>query len=199
MEQLVVCTSNEGKMKEFRSLLPEHLGLLTLAEVGITEELPETGETLEQNAMQKAKEAFGRCGLPCVADDTGLEVDVLQGAPGVRSARYAGGSRSAEANIRLLLAQLQGRQPRTARFRTVLALVDDLGEHLFEGTVDGVILDSLRGTGGFGYDPVFLPKGSDRTFAEMTITAKNMLSHRALAVGRFVTFLKERRLRDPIS
>lgn len=193
MEQLVVCTSNAGKLTEFRSLLPDGLDLLTLVDVGITDELAETGTTLAQNALQKAREAHRRCGLPCVADDTGLEVDALQGAPGVRSARYAGEARSSEANMRLLIDRMHGRQQRTARFRTVLALVDDHGEHLVEGTVEGSIALTPRGSGGFGYDPVFLPVGSDRTFAEMSAAEKNSLSHRARAVQQFVDLLKQHR------
>ena len=193
MERLVVCTSNAGKMNEFRALLPERLTLLALSDVGITVELPETGATLEENALQKAREAYRLCGLPCVADDTGLEVDALLGAPGVLSARYAGEARSAEANMRQLLDQLRGHQDRRARFRTVLALVDEQGEHIVEGVVDGVILSSPRGTGGFGYDPVFLPNASERSFSEMSSEEKNGMSHRSRAVERFVAYLKDER------
>jgi XTP/dITP diphosphohydrolase len=193
MERLVICTANAGKLKEFRALLSSGPKLLSLSDVGITDELPETGDTLEENALQKAREARGRCGEACVADDTGLEVDALHGAPGVRSARYAGEDRNDAANMRQLLQQLQGHRTRTARFRTVLALVDEQGEHLFEGTVEGRIMQFPFGAGGFGYDPVFAPEGSDRSFAEMSSLEKNAISHRARAVGQFVNYLKTRR------
>jgi len=193
MERVVICTANAGKLKEFKALLPSGPTLLSLSDVGILDELPETGDTLEENALQKAREARGRCGEACVADDTGLEVDALRGAPGVRSARYAGDDRNDAANIQHLLRQLQGHRTRTARFRTVLAFVDEQGEHLFEGTVEGRILDVPFGDGGFGYDPVFIPEGSDRTFAEMSSTEKNAVSHRAKAVEQFVNYLNTRR------
>ena len=193
MERLVICTANAGKLKEFRALLSSGPALLSLSDVGIMDELPETGGTLEENALQKAREARGRCGEACVADDTGLEVDALHGAPGVRSARYAGAERNDAANMRLLLQQLQGHGTRNARFRTVLALVDDQGEHLFEGAVEGRILEFPSGDGGFGYDPVFAPEGSDRSFAEMSSLEKNAISHRARAVGQFVDHLRTRR------
>ena len=199
MEQLVICTSNAGKLAEFRTLMPQEIALLTLSEVGITDELPETGSTLEQNALQKAREAHRRCGLPCVADDTGLEVDVLEGAPGVRSARYAGEARSSQANIQLLIEKMNGLKPRTARFLTVLALVDEQGEYLVEGAVDGSITTAPRGMGGFGYDPVFLPVGSERTFSEMSASAKNSMSHRARAVAQFAKFLEERMTRGSLT
>ncbi len=179
--------------------MPQEIALLTLSEVGITDELPETGSTLEQNALQKAREAHRRCGLPCVADDTGLEVDVLEGAPGVRSARYAGEARSSQANIQLLIEKMNGLKPRTARFRTVLALVDEQGEYLVEGAVDGSITTAPRGMGGFGYDPVFLPVGSERTFSEMSASAKNSMSHRARAVAQFAKFLEERMTRGSLT
>ena len=179
--------------------MPQEIALLTLSEVGITDELPETGSTLEQNALQKAREAHRRCGLPCVADDTGLEVDVLEGAPGVRSARYAGEARSSQANIQLLIEKMNGLKPRTARFRTVLALFDEQGEYLVEGAVDGSITTAPRGMGGFGYDPVFLPVGSERTFSEMSASAKNSMSHRARAVAQFAKFLEERMTRGSLT
>jgi XTP/dITP diphosphohydrolase len=193
MERVVICTANAGKLKEFKALLPAGATLLSLSDVGIMDELPETGDTLEANALQKAREAHRRCGEVCVADDTGLEVDVLHGAPGARSARYAGPDRNDAANMRHLLQQLQGHRTRTARFRTVLALVDQQGEHLFEGTVEGRILEHPFGEGGFGYDPVFAPRGSDRSFAEMSSQEKNAVSHRAKAAAQFVNYLNERR------
>jgi XTP/dITP diphosphohydrolase len=193
MERLVICTANAGKLKEFKALLSSGPTLLSLADVGIMDELPETGDTLQENALQKAREARERCGESCVADDSGLEVDALHGAPGVRSARYAGEDRNDAANMRHLLQQLQGHRTRTARFRTVLALVDEQGEHLFEGTVEGRILERPFGDGGFGYDPIFVPEGSERTFAEMSSTEKNAVSHRAKAVEQFEAHINRQR------
>jgi XTP/dITP diphosphohydrolase len=190
MDQVVLCTGNRGKVLELKALLPASTRLLSLADVGSPEDLPETGETLLANALQKARYVFARCGLPCVADDTGLEVDALNGAPGVLSARYAGGQRDAQANMMKLLEALGGSTDRNARFRTVLALVDATGETTFEGTVEGAITLAPRGSGGFGYDPVFLPSGSTITFAEMDKEAKNAISHRARAVEKLVRFIR---------
>jgi len=189
---LVVCTANAGKLEELRLLLPKHLVLRTLEEAGITEDVPETGETLEANALQKARYVHERTGLACVADDTGLEVDALDGAPGVFSARYAGPQRNAADNMKKMLAELDGTSDRRARFRTVIAYIDSDGsEHQFEGEVQGTITHELRGIGGFGYDPIFLPHMSDLTFAELPIEKKNAISHRAQAVWRFARFISE--------
>ncbi len=189
---LVVCTANAGKLEELRLLLPKHLVLRTLVDVGITEDVPETGDTLEANALQKARYVRERTGLACMADDTGLEVDALAGAPGVFSARYAGPQRSAADNMKKLLAELRDKSDRRARFRTVIAYIDSEGnEHQFEGEVRGTITHELRGTGGFGYDPIFLPHMSDLTFAELPIEKKNAISHRAQAVWRFARFISE--------
>jgi XTP/dITP diphosphohydrolase len=186
MDTLVLCTANPGKVAELRALLPARITLLSLTDVGITEDIPETGSTLEANALQKARHAFARCGKPCVADDTGLEVDALNGAPGVYSARYAGAARDPQANMARLLAELSNATDRRARFRTVIALVDQGSERIFHGTAEGTITLAPRGAGGFGYDPVFLPEGHERTFAEMDLAEKNALSHRAKAVKRLV-------------
>lgn len=188
----VLCTANPGKVSELRALLPGGTTLKGLPELGITEELPERGATLEANALQKARYVFERTGHACLADDTGLEVDALKGAPGVYSARYAGPARDAAANTARLLRELEGKGDRSARFRTVIALVGPDGERTFEGIVRGRITTSASGHGGFGYDPVFLPEGATRTFAEMTATEKNAISHRARAVQALVAYLSEK-------
>lgn len=186
MQRLVLCTGNPGKMAEMRALLPDGIDLLSLQDVELPDDLPETGETLEANALQKARYAFGSTGIPCLADDTGLEVAALGGAPGVYSARYAGGAKDPLANMAKLLRELEDHTDRRARFRTVLALVDADGERTFEGEVSGVITAQVLGTGGFGYDPIFLPEGSALTFAQMEPGAKNALSHRGRAMRRFL-------------
>ncbi len=166
--------------------------LLTgLADVGCTEELPETQSTLEGNALQKAQYVFDHYGAACFADDTGLEVEALHGEPGVYSARYAGEQRNAEDNMNLLLQKLTGITNRTAQFRTVIALVEPKGTKLFDGLVRGEIVFERRGGKGFGYDPIFQPEGFKQTFAEMTMEEKNKISHRALAVRKLVDYLKE--------
>jgi XTP/dITP diphosphohydrolase len=191
MAAIVLCTGNEGKVAELRALLTGGVELLSLAQVGLPADLPETGDTLEANAVQKAQYAHERCGLPCIADDTGLEVQALGGAPGVYSARYAGAQRDPQANMARLLAALEGEADRRARFRTVLALVDGTGVHTFEGVVEGRIIGAPRGTGGFGYDPIFVPDQGDRTFAELDKEAKNAISHRGRAVALLVRHLAE--------
>jgi XTP/dITP diphosphohydrolase len=187
--RLLLCSGNPGKLAELKALLPARFELITLAEAGLPDELPETGDTLEHNALQKARYARERTGLACIADDTGLEVRALDGAPGVHSARYAGPAKDPRANMEKLLAELAIATDRHARFRTVIALIDDAGEHLFEGTVEGTITDRPRGTGGFGYDPVFLPEMSDLTFAELPLKQKNAISHRGRAVWKLAMFL----------
>jgi XTP/dITP diphosphohydrolase len=170
--------------------LGDAFGLLTLSEAGISEELPETSDTLEGNARQKALYVFDRYGLSCFADDTGLEVDALGGDPGVYSARYAGPQRSAEDNMNLLLANLAGVENRSARFRTILHLVTSQGQWQFEGIVRGRIIEARRGHRGFGYDPVFLPEGSVHTLAEMSLAEKDTISHRGLALRKLTEFLR---------
>ncbi|HMU12549.1 MAG: RdgB/HAM1 family non-canonical purine NTP pyrophosphatase [Bacteroidetes bacterium] len=192
MARMVLCTGNPGKIAELRALMPPDMELLSLADVGLPADLPETGATLEANALQKARFAHERTGLPCIADDTGLEVLALGGAPGVRSARYAGEAKDPAANMALLLRELATATDRSARFRTVIALVDARGEHVFEGQVRGRITTDRRGSGGFGYDPVFLPEMSDLTFAELDPVRKNAISHRGQAVWKLARFLAER-------
>lgn len=192
MPRYLLCTGNPGKLKELRDLLPGHIQLITLAEAGLPLELPETGDNLEANALQKARHAHSLSGLPCIADDSGLEVAALGGAPGVYSARYAGPAKDAAANMDKLLRELEGQADRSARFRTVIALVEAEGEHLFEGEVKGRITTERRGGHGFGYDPVFLPAMSDLTFAELESWQKNAISHRGQAVWKLARWLQER-------
>ncbi|WP_400193614.1 RdgB/HAM1 family non-canonical purine NTP pyrophosphatase [Hymenobacter sp. B81] len=189
--RLCFASNNAHKLEEIRPLLPAGTELLSLADIGCQEELPETQDTLEGNARQKARYVWEHYGVPCFADDTGLEVTALHGAPGVYSARYAGPQRSAADNVQKLLHELRPHADRSARFRTVVALVlSETDEHLFAGEVLGQISPEQRGSGGFGYDPVFVPaEGDGRSFAEMALNEKNQLSHRARAVGQLVAFL----------
>jgi len=190
MEKLLLCTGNQGKVLELKALLPEEFNLLNLSDVGLPSDLPETGATLEANALQKAWYAHERTGLVCVADDTGLEVDALAGAPGVHSARYAGEAKDTKANMAKLLEELVGKKDRSARFRTVIAFVATTGSRTFSGSVEGEITEVATGSGGFGYDPVFRPLGSELTFAQMDRSAKNGISHRGIAVRQLVVHLR---------
>ena len=187
--KLCFATNNLHKIEEVKALLHSTFRLTTLEEAGIFQELAETQDTLEGNALQKARFVFQHTGIPCFADDTGLEVNSLHGAPGVISARYAGPRRDSSENIRLLLQNMEGFTNRDARFRTVVALILPQGEWLFEGVVMGKILREARGVGGFGYDPVFLPDVVSKTLAEMSMDEKNRISHRAMAVGKLAHFL----------
>jgi len=192
MSKLLLCTGNPGKVTELRALLPAGMKLLSLNDAGLPLDLPETGDSFAANALEKARFAYERTGLPCIADDSGLEVTALGGAPGVYSARYAGPAKNDADNIAKLLRELDGKEDRSARFRTVVALIDENGEQLFEGEVRGSITTELRGSNGFGYDPVFLPEMSDLTFAELDARMKNAISHRGQAVWKLVRFLAER-------
>jgi XTP/dITP diphosphohydrolase len=191
--RLCFASNNAHKLDEIRPLLPADLHLLSLADIGCHEELPETQPTLEGNARQKAQYVFDHYGVACFADDTGLEVAALGGAPGVYSARYAGPQREATDNVAKLLHELGPQPNRQARFRTVVSLVRGAADvHEFSGEVAGVIAAAPIGSSGFGYDPVFAPsEGDGRTFAEMTLAEKNLLSHRARAVAGLVAFLNE--------
>lgn len=192
IKQIVFATNNAHKLSEVQAVLGDRFRLVTLAECGITEEIPEDAPTLEGNALQKARYVYERTGADCFADDTGLEVDALDGAPGVHSARYATDGHDFAANNRLLLRNLAGAADRRAHFRTVIALILDGREYLFEGRVDGRIAVSEAGCGGFGYDPLFVPEGFDKTFAEMGADEKNAISHRGRAVRRLVEFLQSK-------
>ncbi len=187
--ELVFATNNKHKIREISDLLDGNFRILGLADLGITEDIPEEAETLEENAVFKARYVHEKTGLSVFADDTGLEVTALGGAPGVYSARYAGESKSFDDNIEKLLREMQNATDRSARFRTVIALILDGSEYLFEGTVEGEIIRERRGVGGFGYDPVFIATGSDRTFAEIPLSEKNLISHRAKAMRKLIEFL----------
>lgn len=189
--EIVFATNNKHKVREISDLLDKNFTILSLADLNITEEIPEEAETLEENALFKARYVHEKTGLNVFADDTGLEVSALGGAPGVYSARYAGEGRSFDDNIEKLLREMQNTTDRSARFRTVIALILNGTEYLFEGTVDGEIIMERRGNGGFGYDPVFLAAGYDRTFAEIPLGEKNRISHRAKAVRHLLEFLDE--------
>ena len=189
--KLVFATNNLHKLEEVQALLKNNIQLLSLADIGCKEELPETGNTIEANAKQKAEYIFNKYHLECFADDTGLEIDALNGKPGVYSARYAGEEKSAEKNIEKALEEMKKVKNRTALFKSVISLIYKNKSILFEGIVEGEILKGLRGTNGFGYDPIFQPKGASKTFAEMTLEEKNKISHRAIAVKKLVTFLNE--------
>ena len=192
MREIIFATNNAHKLGEVQALLGDAFSLVTLRACGITEDIPETAPTLEGNALQKARYVYERTGKSCFADDTGLEVDALGGAPGVRSARYATDGHDFEANKRLLLHNLEAESNRKANFRTVIALILDGEEFLFEGRVDGSITRTPSGNGGFGYDPLFIPEGYDVTFADMSADEKNAISHRGRAVAKLVEFLKDR-------
>jgi XTP/dITP diphosphohydrolase len=187
--KILFATNNAHKLSEVSEVLGDGVRLLTPRDCGVTEEIPETQPTLEGNALQKARYLHERTGLDCFADDTGLEVAALGGAPGVRSARYATDGHDFAANNRLLLKNLEGTTDRRARFRTVIALILNGEEHLFEGIVEGRIIDAERGAEGFGYDPLFIPDGGDKTFAEMSAEEKNAVSHRGRAVRRLAAYL----------
>lgn len=190
MQHICFATNNLHKLEEVRSVLGSDFSVLSLDEIECREELPETGDTLEANAHQKARYLLDHYNQPCFADDTGLEVEALNNAPGVYSARYAGLQRNSEDNIDLLLKNLADKENRKARFRTVICWVSEKETHYFEGIVEGEIIKERKGTKGFGYDPVFVPTGYSKTFAEMTMEEKNALSHRSRAVSKLVKFLK---------
>jgi len=189
MIRICFATNNLHKLEEVQALLGETIRLVTLQDIGCEDELPETQATLEGNAYQKARYVWDRYRISCFADDTGLEVDALNKAPGVYSARYAGPQRNSEDNINLLLSNMAKVSQRSAQFRTVISLIVPEGELLFEGVIRGSILPIRKGTGGFGYDSVFQPLGFSRTLAEMTLGEKNNISHRGIAVRKLVNFL----------
>ena len=188
--KIVFATNNPNKLKEIQSLMPNGIEIISLKEIGCTEDIPETGETLQANAFQKAHYLKEKYGYDCFADDTGLEVEALNGAPGVYSARYAGSQRSAEDNMAKILTELNGKENRKAQFRTAVALILNGEELLFEGKVEGHISVAKQGEEGFGYDPIFLPENDVRSFAQMTMTEKGEISHRGRAIRKLVAFLK---------
>lgn len=189
LPRLVFATRNPGKVKEIAQLLSDRFEVLGLDDIGCTEDIPETAPTIEGNAIQKAEYIKEHYGVDCFADDTGLEVDALDGAPGVRTARYGGPAKDADANMTKLLSALAGKADRTARFRTVIAITGKEGTRTFEGICRGHISEERSGAQGFGYDPVFVPEGSGVTFAEMDAAGKNAISHRGIAVRAMVSEL----------
>lgn len=192
MKNICFASNNAKKLDEIKSALSGKVGIVSLAELGCTEELEETGDTLFDNAFQKARYVSQTYGVDCFADDTGLEVVALDGAPGVYSGRFAGEPRSDDRNVDLLLKRMEGLENRKASFSTVIALILQGEEYSFEGKVDGVITEERFGNKGFGYDPVFRPEGYDRTFAELSMEEKNQISHRGRAVAKLVQFLLTR-------
>lgn len=187
--KLVFATNNAHKLREIKEILNEAFEIVSLKELGIYEDIPETADTLAGNARQKAQYVQEKTGLNCFADDTGLEVDALNGAPGVFSARYAGENATYADNVNKLLQAMQQETNRQARFKTVIALILNEKEYLFEGSVEGSILREKQGEKGFGYDPVFLPAGHSESFAEMSADQKNAISHRGRSVRKLVEFL----------
>lgn len=192
---IVFATNNENKTREIRNILGNSFNLLSLTDLNITEDIPENEPTLEGNALHKARFVHNILNMNVFADDTGLETDLLKGLPGVKSARFAGEDKNSDANIDKLLAMMGNSKNRKARFRTVIALIMEGQEYIFEGIVDGRIISDRRGKDGFGYDPVFVPDGETRTFAEMPLSEKNKISHRARAIEKLKLFLD--RLDDP--
>ena len=190
--EIVFVTHNKHKLEEAAKILPNTYHLLDLDEIGCREDIPETAETLEGNALIKARYVYNRYKMNCFADDTGLEIDALGGKPGVYSARWAGENCSYADNVDKVLSELKGVKNRKARFRTVIALILDGKEHLFEGMVAGKITEKPEGNAGFGYDPVFRPQGYRETFAQMAPGLKNAISHRGLAMKKLIRFLNRR-------
>ena len=195
IKPIVFATHNANKLAEIREITRGEIEVLGLTDIGCHDEINETGNTLEENALIKARQVNKRYGYDCFADDTGLEVDALNGVPGIYSSRYAGPSCDPEANMQKMLTVLQGIDDRSAQFRTVIALVVKDEEHLFEGIIRGHITREKRGDKGFGYDPIFVPNGYDLTFAEMEASVKNRVSHRAIAMNKLIEFLIMRKNR----
>ena len=192
MKKIVFATSNPNKIREVNEMIGDKYQFVGLKDIGCTEDVPETQETIKGNALQKARYVKEHYGVDCFSEDTGLEIDALDGAPGVITARYAGEQRNADDNMAKAIAELEGKNDRGAQFRTVISLILEGEEHLFEGIARGTIRTEKSGDGGFGYDPIFQPDGYAITFAEMDATTKNKISHRGQAVRKLVAFLAER-------
>ena len=190
MKKLIFATNNLNKLKEIRNAVSNY-EIISLDEMGINEEIPETGKTLHDNALQKAVYIYNKTGKDCFADDTGLEIAALDNRPGVYSARYAGDNCSPDDNMSRVLNELKDKRDRNALFRTVIALIINGEKYFFEGSIDGTILEKKTGSDGFGYDPIFQPNGFDLSFAEMSLGQKNSISHRANAVKKLIHFLNE--------
>ena len=186
---LIFATSNQNKVLEIQKILPKKFNIKSLKDLNYFEDVPENETTIEGNAVFKAKYIYEKFNINVFADDTGLEVEALNGEPGVHSARYAGKTRNSEKNIKKLLKNLKNIKNRNARFKTVIALIIDNKLHIFSGIVEGYILDSPKGNNGFGYDPIFCPNGFDKSFAELTLKEKNLISHRSLAMKKLIDFI----------
>ena len=191
MNKIVFATNNEHKLREIRAIIHDGTEVLSLADIGCHADIPETADTLEGNALIKAHFVYDNYGYDCFADDTGLEVEALDGAPGVHTARYAGDNQDSQANMHKLLQEMKGKDNRNARFRTAIALIQGGEEHLFSGEVHGTITTEPLGNKGFGYDPVFIPEDTSLTFAQLGEDVKNHISHRARAVAKLTEFLNK--------
>ena len=189
IDTIIFATNNQNKVEEVRAVLGKRFNIITLREAGIDIDIPEPHDTLEANATEKSRTIYEITNKNCFSEDTGLEVEALNGEPGVKSARYAGESRSFDDNIEKLLTNLNSKENKTARFRTVISMILDGEEYFFEGICPGNIISERKGSNGFGYDPVFVPTGSDKTFAEMDMTEKNQFSHRKKAMEKLIIFL----------
>ncbi len=189
MKKIVFATNNQHKLQEVRAIVGQYFDVLSLRDIECNEEIPENGTTFEENALMKAQYIKDNYGYDCFADDSGLEVVALNNAPGVYSARYAGEPSDSQRNIEKLMREMQDKKERSARFRTSIALLLDGEEKLFDGCIEGDIIDVLRGCNGFGYDPLFVPRGYDITFAEMSSEEKNKISHRAIATQKLIEYL----------
>lgn len=191
MMKLVFATNNKNKIKEIKHLLNNSLEILSLEDIKCFEDIPETSDTIEGNAIQKAQYVYENYGYNCFADDTGLEIEALNGEPGIYSARYAGEEKNPEMNMNKVLDKLKNVSNRNARFKTVIALIVDGKTTCFEGIVEGEITHTKSGSEGFGYDPIFMPKGYNKTYSEMSLDIKNTMSHRAIATKKLIAFLKK--------
>ena len=189
--QLVFASNNKNKIKEIQALVSDTIQIISLEDIGCTEDIPETAETIEGNAILKANYVTEKYGYPCFADDTGLEVDALNGAPGVYSARYAGEQKDANDNMDKLLLELKDKSNRNANFKTVICLNLNGTQQLFTGIINGKIIDEKIGTNGFGYDPIFTAEGHQKTFAQLTLEEKAQISHRGIAVAQLIAFLSK--------
>ena len=192
--ELIIASQNQNKLVEFKKILGDKINLFSLSDIGLNQEIPENEKTIKKNAMFKAKFVNTQTGKNVFADDTGLEIDSLNGEPGVYSARYSGVERNSDKNIELVLTKLKNKSNRNSRFKTIISLIIDGKSVNFEGIVEGKITEEKRGSNGFGYDPIFQPNGYSSTFGEMSLKEKNKISHRSIAINKMVQYLKENNL-----
>ena len=192
--ELIIASQNQNKLVEFKKILGDKINLFSLSDIGLNQEIPENEKTIKKNAIFKAKFVNTQTGKNVFADDTGLEIDSLNGEPGVYSARYSGVERNSDKNIELVLTKLKNKSNRNSRFKTIISLILDGKSVNFEGVVEGKITEEKRGSNGFGYDPIFQPNGYASTFGEMSLKEKNKISHRSIAINKMVQYLKENNL-----